>query len=81
MLRVLSRNKLTKPAGGQKKVTFNTGKYTTLSCCPAWQTNKTTNIINHPEKGFSMVWCPHHKSKDGSVNVMYMPAPHNYEEW
>ena len=28
-----------------------------------------------------MVWCPHHKSKDGSVNDMYMPAPHNHEEW
>ena len=28
-----------------------------------------------------MIWCPHHKSKDGFVNGMYIPACNNQEEW
>ena len=35
----------------------------------------------HPKFGTKMVWCPHHKSKDGVVNGMYMRAPHDHDEW
>ena len=26
-------------------------------------------------------WCPHHYSKDGSVNGLYMLAPHDHDVW
>ena len=28
-----------------------------------------------------MAWCPHHKSKNGVVNGMYMPKGHNHDYW
>ena len=28
-----------------------------------------------------MVWCKHHKSKDGVVDGMYMRHPHNHADW
>jgi hypothetical protein len=34
---------------------------------------------DHDGKKFD--WCPHPKSKDGSVNGMYMPSPHNHNAW
>ncbi len=27
------------------------------------------------------MWCPHHHSKDGSINDLYMSAPHNHDVW
>ena len=27
------------------------------------------------------VWCPHHTSKDRSINRLYMPSPHDHDAW
>ena len=37
--------------------------------------------IDHPKTGEKYVWCPHHTSKDGSLDGCYMKYPHNHEEW
>jgi hypothetical protein len=28
-------------------------------------------------EGCKYIWCPHHASKDSSMNGLYMPHPHN----
>ena len=48
---------------------------------PLWQITNKGYHIKHPDTGQTMVWCDKHKSKDGVVNGMYMPAPHNHDEW
>ena len=48
---------------------------------PSWQITKKGPTIQHPEKDIKMEWCPHHTSKCGEVNGMYMPAPHDHEAW
>lgn len=48
---------------------------------PQWQITKVGNKLKHPDKDIDMIWCPHHKSADGKVNGMYMPFPHNHDEW
>lgn len=48
---------------------------------PSWQITRKGPTMKHPDSGDEMVWCPHHKSKDGAVNGMYMKCPHNHEEW
>ncbi len=40
---------------------------------------KKGNTIKH--KGRKYVWCPKHTSKDGSINGLYMPSPHDQDEW
>jgi len=63
---------------GNKKKETNKGG---AGKAPSWQITKAGEFISHPEKGYRMVWCPHHKSKDGVVNGMYMRHPHNHAEW
>ena len=79
-----------------KKVSFDTGtkgsssgtkgkgssanqKQQTKTRCPEWQITKKGNTIEH--EGRKYVWCSHHTSKDGSINGLYMPSPHDHEEW
>ena len=38
-------------------------------------------FIDHPITGKKYVWCPHHTSKDGSVNGCYMKHPHDHDQW
>ena len=35
------------------------------------------------DDGVEYVWCPHHghKDTDGKQSGMYMPSPHDYDEW
>jgi len=40
---------------------------------------KKGNTIEH--EGCKFVWCTKHTSKDGSINGLYMPSPHNHDEW
>jgi hypothetical protein len=40
---------------------------------------KKGNTIEH--EGRKLVWCTKHTSKDGSINGLYMPSPHNHDEW
>ena len=40
---------------------------------------KKGNTIKH--EGPNYVWCPKHTSTDGSINGLYMPSPHNQDEW
>ena len=54
---------------------------TKRSLAPNWQIKWAGHHIRHPDTNILMVWCPHHKSKDGVVDGMYMPAPHNHDEW
>ncbi len=32
-------------------------------------------------KGRKYIWCLHHASKDGGMNGLYMPHPHDCEAW
>jgi hypothetical protein len=48
---------------------------------PAWQITKAGATITHPDHRFDMVWCPEHVSKCGTVNGMYMKAPHDHAAW
>ena len=59
--------------GGDKK--------TMKERCPQWQVNKKGTYIDHPKTGEKYAWCPHHTSKDGSLNGCYMKHPHDHEEW
>jgi hypothetical protein len=47
--------------------------------CPEWQVTKKGNTIDH--KGCKYVWCPKHTFKDGSINGLYTPSPHDHNEW
>jgi hypothetical protein len=54
-------------------------KQQTKACCPEWQVTKKGTTIEHD--GRKYVWCSKHTSKDGSINGLYMPSPHNHNEW
>jgi hypothetical protein len=71
----------TKPGGPNKKGGGSQGndKKKTKTRCPEWQVTKKGNTIEH--KGRKYVWCTKHTSKDGSINGLYMPYPHNHDEW
>ncbi len=43
------------------------------------QVPKKGNTIDH--ESCKYVWCPKHTSKDGSINGLYMPLPHDQDEW
>ena len=55
------------------------GKKPTKTRCPEWQVTKKGNTIKH--EGCKYVWRPKHTSKDGSINGLYMPSPHDNDEW
>jgi hypothetical protein len=57
----------------------NDGKKQTKTRCPEWQVTKKGNTIEHECRKY--VWVPKHTSKDGSINGLYMPSPHNHDEW
>ena len=40
---------------------------------------KKGNTIEHGGRKYE--WCSKHSSKDGSINGLYMPSPHNHDEW
>jgi hypothetical protein len=70
-----------KPGSQPKKADGfpNNGKKQTKTRCPEWQVTKKGNTIEH--EGCKYVWCPKHTSKDGSINGLYMPSPHDHDEW
>ena len=49
--------------------------------CEPWQVTKVGDHVTHPKTGAKYVWCPHHKSKDGTIDGMYMKHPHDHEAW
>ena len=49
--------------------------------CPRWRIKKKGDTIKYPYPCAPMAWCPHHKSKNGVVNGMYMPKGHNHDYW
>jgi hypothetical protein len=68
--------------GSQKKKGHdspNDGKKQTKTRCLKWQVTRKVNTIEH--EGLKFVWCPKHTSKDGSINGLYMPSPHDHDEW
>jgi hypothetical protein len=71
----------TTPSSPKKKGdgSSNDGKKQTKARCPEWQVTKKGNTIEH--KGRKFVWCSKHTSKDGSINGLYMPSPHDHDEW
>jgi hypothetical protein len=74
-----------KSNGGNKKTPksgaggSDTPKKTTKDRAAPWRVEKKGSTIKH--EGTKYSWCPHHKSKDGSVNGMYMPSPHDHDAW
>ena len=44
-----------------------------------WRVTKKSDTITRD--GVKYTLCPHHKSKDGSIEGSYMKAPHNHNEW
>ena len=69
------------PGSSKKKGGGKTedGKKSTKTRCPEWQVTKKGNTIEH--EGHKYVWCTKHTSKDGSINGLYMPSPHDHDEW
>ena len=65
-------------SGGKGNATDG-GAKTTKTRCPKWQVTKKGSTYIH--EGTKYSWCPHHHSKDGSVNGFYMPAPHDHDAW
>ena len=49
--------------------------------CPGWCINKKGETSKYLDSGAPMAWCPHHKSKNGVVNGIYMPKGHNHNDW
>ncbi len=62
---------------GNKRGGGNTSKKSTKERAEVWRVTKKGSSIDHDGKKF--VWCPHHKSKDGSINGMYMLSPHDHD--
>ena len=69
-------------------------KQQTKARCPKWQVTKKGTTIEHnsrkyvTKKGTTIehdsrkyIWYSKHTSKDGSINGLYMPSPHNHNEW
>jgi hypothetical protein len=71
----------TKGASSGKKGNSSSAavKQQTKAHCPEWQVTKKGTTIKHD--GRKYVWCSKHTSKDGSVNGLYMPSPHDHDEW
>jgi hypothetical protein len=69
----------TKLNHGNKCSGVDTSKKTTRDQAESWLVTKKGSTIDHDGKNFD--WCPHHKSKDGSVNGMYIPSPHDHDAW
>ena len=67
-----------KNGGGKGNATDGSAK-STKTCCPEWQVTKKGSSLTHEGKKYT--WCPHHHSKDGSINGLYMPAPHDHDAW
>jgi len=65
--------------GGGKENATNRGAKTTKTRCPEWQVTKKSSTYIH--EGTKYYWCPHHHSKDSSINDLYMPAPHDHDAW
>jgi hypothetical protein len=72
----LDKPKFPPKKGGEKS---GGRKHQTKARCPDWQVTKKGQMVEH--EGRKYIWCPHHASKDGSVNGLYMPHPHNHEAW
>ena len=66
-------------AGTKGKGSSASPKPQTKTRCPKWQVTKKGNTIEHD--GRKYVWCTQHTSKDGSINGLYMPSPHDHDEW
>ncbi len=66
-------------SSGKKGGLKSPNKRDTKVHCPEWQVTKKGNTLEH--EGHKYIWCPKHTSKDGSVNGLYMPLPHNHDEW
>jgi hypothetical protein len=69
----------TKKDGGGKGNATDGGAKTTKTRCPEWQVTKKGSTYIHEGKKYT--WCPHHHSKDGSINRLYMLAPHDHDAW
>ncbi len=69
------------PSSSKKKSGGSTddGKKPTKTHCPEWQVTKKGNTIEH--EGCKFVWSTKHTSKDSSINGLYMPSPHDHDEW
>ena len=48
---------------------------------PEWWIKNVGPTTKDPDTGDPFTLCPHHKSRDGVVNGMYMPKGHNHDEW
>ncbi len=68
-----------KKNGGGKGNATDGGAKTTKTCCSEWQVTKKGSTYIH--EGTKYSWCTHHHSKDGSINGLYMPAPHDHDVW
>ena len=70
-----------KPKGssGKKGGEKSKEKRQTKARCPEWQVTKKGTTIEHDGRKYE--WCSKHSSKDGSINGLYMPSPHNHDEW
>ncbi len=68
-----------KKGRGGKTNSTNSGRKSTKTRCPEWQVTTKGSTITHYGKKYT--WCPHHHSKDGSINGLCMPIPHNHKAW
>ena len=69
-----------KGEGGAKNNNGGDGKKGgTQNRCPPWQKTKKGNTITQDGKKY--IWCPHHVSKDGTINGLYMAFPHDHDAW
>jgi len=68
-----------KKNGGGKGNATDGGVKTTKTLCPEWQVTKKGSTYIH--EGTKYSWCPHHHSKNGSINGLYMPAPQDHDSW
>ncbi len=65
--------------GNKGGASSDSGKKQMKTRCPEWQVTKKGNTIEH--EGWKYVWFPKHTSKDGSISGLYMPFPHDHNEW
>ena len=65
--------------GGSTKQNGGNGKKGTQNRCPPWKVTKKGNTITQDGKKY--VWCPHHTSKDRTINGLYMAFPHDHDAW
>jgi hypothetical protein len=67
-----------KDGGGEGNATDG-GAKTTKTRCPEWQVTKKGSTYIHEGKKYTCI--PHHHLKDGSINGLYMLAPHDHDAW